>query len=293
MTKKQHTPDIEARVFAEAIPWAQKFRDKIIVIKFGGNAMIDRQLQQSFAADIIWLHAFGIHPVIVHGGGPQITQLLTALNIKTQFVDGLRVTTPEVLEVARMVLFGKINRELVGDINSHGDFAVGASGEDANTIIAKPRTTKASKGKEPSLGLVGDIDRINPTYLSNLISTGKIPVISPLGTSEDGTVYNINADIVAGALATVLGAEKLVVLTDVKGLYDKWPDESSLISQIRTTKLRKLLPTLESGMIPKVSACLNAVENGVPEAHIIDGRVYHSTLTEIFTDNGIGTMITP
>ncbi|MGB4762353.1 MAG: acetylglutamate kinase [Candidatus Saccharimonas sp.] len=292
MTKSQHTPRIEARVFAEAIPWAQKFRDKIIVIKFGGNAMIDRKLQQSFASDIIWLHTFGIHPVIVHGGGPQITQMLATLNIETRFIDGLRVTTPEVLEVARMVLFGKIGRELVGDINRHGDFAVGASGEDANTIIAKARAP--AKGEmTSSLGLVGDVDHINPAYISDLISMGKIPVVSPLGTSENSKVYNINADSVAGALATVLGAEKLVILTDVKGLYDKWPDETSLISQINTAKLRNLLPKLESGMIPKVSACLDAVESGVPEAHIIDGRVYHSTLTEIFTDNGIGTMITP
>lgn len=293
MTKKPPVHNLDTRIFTEAIPWVQKFKDKIVVIKYGGNAMLNSELQASFASDIVWLHSCGIHPVVVHGGGPQITSFLDKMGIETEFIGGLRVTTPEAMELVRMVTFGKVGRELVGLINSYGPYAVGITGEDANTLTVKRRVGKNAAGEAVDIGLVGDVDHVETSLILDLVNAGKIPVISTIGPDTDGIAHNINADVAAGAIAKALTAEKLVMLTDVQGLYRNWPDTDSLISKITTKSLRTLLPSLESGMIPKVEACLAAVEGGVPEAHIVDGREPHSILTEIFTDDGIGTMVTP
>lgn len=293
MRRNVTTPSFDTRIFTEAIPWVQKFRGKIVVIKYGGNAMLSKELQESFASDIVWLHSCGIHPVVVHGGGPQVTSFLDKVGIESEFIGGLRVTTPEAMEVVRMVIFGKVGRELVGLINNYGPYAVGITGEDANTLTVARRKGTNTAGELVDIGLVGEVTHVETGLILDLVGAGKIPVISTIGPDPDGVAHNINADIAAGAIARALQAEKLVMLTDVKGLYQDWPDTSSLISVITTKPLRKLLPKLESGMIPKIEACLDAVENGVPEAHIIDGREPHSILTEIFTDDGTGTMITP
>lgn len=293
MTQPTHAMLNDDRFFTEATLWMQKFRGKIVVIKYGGNAMIDRSLQASFASDIVWLHSCGIHPIVVHGGGPQITAFLDKLGIKSEFVDGMRVTTPEIMEVVRMVTFGKVGRDLIGLINTYGPYAVGISGEDANTLTTVKRQNAKTSKLQPEIGLVGNVETVDTSLILDLVNAGKIPVISTIGPDADGVIHNVNADIAAGAIAQALKAEKLVVLTDVPGLYRDWPDTDSLISKITTKQLRKLLPKLETGMIPKVEACIEAVDGGVPEAHIIDGRAPHSMLTEIFTDDGIGTMILP
>ncbi|WP_018350054.1 acetylglutamate kinase [Longispora albida] len=274
---------LKAATLVEALPWLGRFRDAVVVVKYGGNAMTNPELQASFAADMVFLRYAGLRPVVVHGGGPQISAMLKKLGIETAFVNGLRVTTPEVLDVARMVLVGQVNRELVGLINRHGPLAVGGSGEDGGLITAVCR--------DPELGLVGDVASVNPDWVLDALSAGRIPVISTLAPDADGVVHNLNADTAAAALAAALGAAKLVVLTDVEGLYANWPDRSSLISQLTAAELEKLLPGLESGMVPKMEACLRAVQAGVPQAHVIDGREPHSTLLEIFTSEGIGTMV--
>ncbi|AVM65136.1 MULTISPECIES: acetylglutamate kinase [Dietzia] len=285
------TPFVRARVLAEALPWLQKFHDKIVVVKYGGNAMIDDELKKAFAADMVFLRTCGLKPVVVHGGGPQITSMLTRLGMEGKFRGGFRVTTPEVMDVVRMVLFGQVGRELVGLINAHGPYAVGISGEDAGLFTAVRRTAMVD-GRPTDIGLVGDVESVDPRAVLDLIEAGRIPVVSTIAPDADGTVHNINADSAAGALAAALEAEKLIVLTDVEGLYTDWPDRSSLVTHLGTEPLERLLPSLESGMVPKMEACLRALQGGVRAAHVIDGRVEHSVLLEILTEGGIGTMVT-
>lgn len=292
MTGSDLSATQKAHTLAGALPWLQKFHDKIIVIKYGGNAMIDDDLKRAFAADMVFLRTIGIHPVVVHGGGPQITAMLSRLGMTGEFRGGFRVTTPEVMDVVRMVLFGQVGRELVGLINSHGPYAVGISGEDAHLFTASKRTVLVD-GIETDIGLVGDVTSVNPDAVLDLIAAGRIPVVSTIAPDADGVVHNINADTAAAALAEAIGAEKLVVLTDVEGLYTDWPDRSSLTSKIDVDALSALLPSLDAGMVPKMEACLRAVLGGVPSAHVIDGRVPHSVLVELFTGEGIGTMVHP
>ncbi|ORA76815.1 acetylglutamate kinase [Mycolicibacter kumamotonensis] len=280
----------KARVLAEALPWLKQLHGKIVVVKYGGNAMTDDVLKHAFAADMAFLLNCGVQPVVVHGGGPQISSMLKRLGIEGDFKGGFRVTTPEVLDVARMVLFGQVGRELVGLINAHGPYAVGITGEDAALFTAVRRSVTVD-GVATDIGLVGDVDQVNTAAVLDLIAAGRIPVVSTLAPDTDGVVHNINADTAAAALAEALQAEKLLMLTDVEGLYTDWPDTDSLISEIDTTTLEQLLPKLESGMIPKVEACLRAVRGGVPSAHIIDGRVEHCVLVELFTNAGTGTKV--
>ncbi|PQP25735.1 acetylglutamate kinase [Rhodococcus opacus] len=282
----------KAHVLAEALPWLQQFRDKVVVVKYGGNAMVDDALKTAFAADMAFLRTVGIQPVVVHGGGPQINAMLGKLGMTGEFKGGFRVTTPEVMDVVRMVLFGQVGRELVGLINAHGPYAVGISGEDAHLFTATKRTVMV-EGKPTDIGLVGDVTTVNPEAVLDLIRAGRIPVVSTIAPDSDGVVHNINADTAAAALAEAIGAEKLVVLTDVEGLYTNWPDRDSLATEIDVDALAQLLPSLDAGMVPKMEACLRAVRGGVPTAHVIDGRVAHSVLLELFTGEGIGTMVTP
>lgn len=281
----------KAGVLAEALPWLQRFHGKIVVVKYGGNAMIDEELKQAFAQDMVFLRLAGIQPVVVHGGGPQISAMLERLGLPGEFRGGLRVTTPETIDVVRMVLVGQVGRELVGLINQHGPYAVGLSGEDAGMFTAEKRT--ALVGGEPvDIGLVGDVVQVNPEAVLDIVAAGRIPVVAGVAPDVEGTVYNINADSAAAALAAALGAAKLVVLTDVEGLYSAYPDPDSLISSLTAEELEPMLPGLESGMAPKMEACLRAVRGGVPQAHVIDGRVPHSVLLEVFTTEGVGTMVT-
>jgi acetylglutamate kinase len=282
---------VKAQVLAEALPWLKQLHGKIVVIKYGGNAMTDDALRQAFAADMAFLRNCGVHPVVVHGGGPQITAMLRRLGIdEGNFRGGFRVTTPEVLEVARMVLFGQVGRELVNLINAHGPYAVGITGEDAQLFTAVRRSVTVD-GVATDIGLVGDVDTVNTAAVLDLIAARRIPVVSTLAPDAEGVVHNINADTAAAALAEALGAEKLLMLTDVEGLYTSWPDRDSLVSEIDTATLAQLLPALEAGMIPKVEACLRAVTAGVPSAHVIDGRVEHCVLVELFTNAGTGTKV--
>ncbi|MEZ0353320.1 acetylglutamate kinase [Mycobacterium sp. pR1184] len=282
---------VKAQVLAEALPWLIQLHGKIVVVKYGGNAMTDESLRQAFAADMAFLRNCGIHPVVVHGGGPQITAMLRRLGIdKGDFKGGFRVTTPEVLDVARMVLFGQVGRELVNLINAYGPYAVGITGEDAQLFTAVRRSVTVD-GVATDIGLVGDVDKVNTAAVLDLIAARRIPVVSTLAPDAEGVVHNINADTAAAALAEALGAEKLLMLTDVEGLYTSWPDRDSLVSEIDTATLAQLLPSLEAGMIPKVEACLRAVTAGVPSAHVIDGRVKHCVLVELFTHAGTGTKV--
>jgi acetylglutamate kinase len=282
----------KAEILIEALPWLERFRDATIVIKYGGNAMIDPELQAAFAADMVFLRLVGIKPVVVHGGGPQINRMLKRVGIESEFRGGLRVTTPETMEIVRMVLTGQVGRELVGLVNQHGPYAVGLSGEDARLFTAVRRGAVID-GEEVDIGQVGDVDRVDTSAVDDLIAAGRIPVIATVAPDADGVLHNVNADTAASALAVALGARKLVVLTDVPGLYTNWPDTSSLTSEIDADALEKLLPSLESGMVPKMEACLRAVRGGVPAAHVVDGRVAHSTLLEVFTEEGFGTMVVP
>ena len=269
----------------------EPLRGKIVVVKYGGNAMTDIALQTAFAADIVFLHHAGIHPVVVHGGGPQISAMLKRLGIAGEFKGGFRVTTPEVLDIARMVLFGQVGRELVNLINAHGPYAVGLTGEDARLLTAVRRRVMVD-GVATDIGLVGDVDHVNTDVVHDLIAAGRIPVISTIAPDADGVVHNINADTAAAAVAEALGAEALLMLTDVEGLYTRWPDRDSLVSEIDTDSLAHLLPTLEEGMVPKIEACLRAVTAGVPSAHVIDGRVEHCVLSGLFSSTGTKVMRT-
>ncbi|HEU0189995.1 MAG TPA: acetylglutamate kinase [Mycobacterium sp.] len=290
MSTRELPTTVKAQVLAEALPWLKQLHGKIVVVKYGGNAMTDDTLKHAFAADMAFLRNCGIHPVVVHGGGPQISAMLQRLGVAGDFKGGFRVTTPEVLDVARMVLFGQVGRELVNLINAHGPYAVGITGEDAQLFTAVRRSVTVD-GVDTDIGLVGDVDRVNTAAVLDLIAGHRIPVVSTLAPDIDGVVHNINADTAAAALAEALRAEKLLMLTDVDGLYTRWPDADSLVSEIDTATLAQLLPTLEAGMIPKVEACLRAVGGGVPSAHIIDGRVEHCVLVELFTDAGTGTKV--
>ena len=280
----------KASVLIEALPWLARYHGTTVVVKYGGNAMIDPELQRAFAADMVFLRYAGLRPVVVHGGGPQISAMLDRLGIHSEFRGGLRVTTPEAMDVVRMVLVGQVGRELVGLINGHGPFAVGLSGEDAQLFTAVRRPAYVD-GEAVDIGLVGDVDTVNASAVEDLIAAGRIPVISSVAPDAGGVLHNVNADTAAAALAVALGARKLIVLTDVPGLYTDWPDRSSLASEITAQRLEKLLPTLQSGMVPKMEACLRAVHGGVPAAHVVDGRVAHSTLLEVFTSEGFGTMV--
>lgn len=291
-------PDLSANqkvgVLIDAMPWIESFKGATVVIKYGGNAMIDDDLKRAFAQDVVHLRLLGLYPVVVHGGGPQISEMLTKLGIESEFRGGLRVTTPEAMDVVRMVLTGSVSRELVGLINDHGPLAVGLSGEDAGLLQAKRR--KATVDGEPvDVGLVGDVVKVNPAAVEDIIHAGRIPVVSTVAPDVDDptTVLNVNADTAAAAIAVALRAKKLIMLTDVEGLYASWPDRTSLVRRIHASDVEKLLPTLASGMVPKMEACLRAVRGGVSHAHIIDGREQHSILTEIFTSSGVGTMVRP
>jgi acetylglutamate kinase len=282
----------KATTLIEALPWLARFHGATVVVKYGGNAMVDAELKRSFAADMVFLRYAGIRPVVVHGGGPQISAMLKRLGIVTEFRGGLRVTTPEAMDVVRMVLFGQVGRELVGLINEHGPFAVGMSGEDAHLFTAVRRSAYVD-GEPVDVGLVGDVAQVNPNAINDLISAGRIPVVSTVAPDANGVLHNLNADTAAAALAVALQARKLVVLTDVEGLHARWPDPDSLVSQLTTAELAPLLPSLDAGMAPKMEACLRAVEGGVPAAHVVDGRVPHSILLEVFTTEGFGTMVIP
>lgn len=282
----------KAAVLIEALPWLERFHGKIVVVKYGGNAMIDDDLKRAFADDIVFLRLAGLKPVVVHGGGPQISAMLDRLGIHSEFRGGLRVTTPEAMDVVRMVLVGQVGRELVGLVNSHGPFAVGLSGEDAGLFTAQ-RQSAVIDGEQVDIGLVGDVADVNAAAVRDLIDAGRIPVVSSVAPDADGVVHNVNADTAAAALAVELGAEKLVVLTDVEGLYRDWPATDQLLPEITVAELEALVPSLASGMVPKMLACLRAVRGGVPEATVIDGRMPNSLLLEVFTDEGIGTMVVP
>jgi acetylglutamate kinase len=284
----------KAATLIESLPWLKTFHDRIIVVKFGGNAMVSEELQRTFAEDIVYLRYAGLRPVVVHGGGPQISSMLDRLGIDSEFRGGYRVTTPEAMDVVRMVLTGQINRDIVSNINKHGPLAAGLSGEDAGLFQGRKRGAVVD-GEEVDLGLVGDVIGVNPEGVIAQLDAGRIPVVSSIAPDIDdpGQSLNVNADAAAAALAVALGAAKLVILTDVAGLYSDWPNRDSLLSKIAAAELRELLPSLESGMIPKMSACLDAVDGGVPKAAIIDGRVAHSILLEVFTQSGIGTEVVP
>jgi acetylglutamate kinase len=284
----------KAAVLTEALPWIKEFAGATIVIKYGGNAMITPELQQSFADDIAFLRFAGLKPVVVHGGGPQINAMLGRLAIESEFRAGQRVTSEEAAEVIRMVLAGQVNREIVARINMNGDAAVGLSGEDADLLLATP-TTAVVDGEVVDLGRVGEIQQVNTQFLHELLDAGRVPVICSIAAEmggEAGKPLNVNADLAAAAIARRIRADKLVMLTDIEGLYRDWPDRDSLISRISPEELRELLPRLDSGMIPKMTAALEAMDAGVHQAHIIDGRVAHSLLIEVFTSEGIGTMVT-
>jgi acetylglutamate kinase len=281
----------KATTLAEALPWIARFHGQTVVVKYGGNAMVDDELRKAFAQDIVFLRYAGVRVVVVHGGGPQISAMLARLGIESTFAGGLRVTSPEAMEVVRMVLVGQVGRELVGALNQHGPFAVGLSGEDAGLFTAA-RTSAVVDGGSHDIGLVGDVVSVRPEAVLDLVEAGRIPVVATVAPDEDGLVHNVNADTAAAVLAVALDAARLVVLTDVAGLYRDYPANTEVIASIDTLELAALLPALSSGMVPKMGAALRAVEGGVPSASVIDGRVPHSLLLELLTDQGIGTMVT-
>ena len=292
MPRNREAARAKAAVLVGALPWLERFHDRIVVIKFGGNAMTDDALMDSFATDVVFLRYAGIRIVLVHGGGPQITAALDKLGVESVFRGGLRVTTPETMDVVRMVLVGQVQREIVGRLNHHGPFAVGLSGEDANLFTARRRHAIVD-GEAVDIGLVGEVTSVAPGVVQGLLADGRIPVVSSIARGEDGGIYNVNADTAAAALAIALGAEKLVVLTDVEGLYANWPDSDEVIDRLSADQLEAMLPRLSSGMVPKMDACLQAVRGGVPAAHVLDGRLPHAVLLELVTDEGIGTMVVP
>lgn len=289
----QNRPDpAKARTLAAALPWLKRYHGRTIVVKYGGNAMTDDTLKAAFAEDVAFLRFAGFKPVVVHGGGPQISAMLKRLDITSEFKGGLRVTTPEAMDVVRMVLVGQVQRELVGLINQHGPLAVGLSGEDAGLFTATATNTIVD-GEEVDLGLVGEVAKVRPEAVQDIVEAGRIPVISSVAPDENGLVHNVNADTAAAALAIALDAEKLLVLTDVEGLFRDWPDSDDVIQEISPEALEDMLPSLASGMVPKMTACLQAVRGGVPRATVVDGREEHAVLLEIFTDEGVGTQVLP
>ena len=276
----------KAKILSEALPYIREFSGRTVVIKYGGHAMETAELAARFASDVVLMRLVGMNPIVVHGGGPQITDLMRRLGKESTFVDGRRVTDAETVDIVRMALVGKVNREVVAAINRHGPYAVGLSGEDAGLIRVEQR--------DPALGFVGDVTEIDPTIIHRLVNEELIPVIATVGVDDVGQAYNINADTVAGAIAEALSAEKLVYLTDVAGIYERWPDEDSLLSQVTTTQLETLMASgaISEGMIPKIESCIAALRNGVRGAHILDGRLPHVLILEFFTREGIGTMVT-
>ncbi|MBC7275540.1 MAG: acetylglutamate kinase [Nocardioides sp.] len=293
VTHEPGRPDpAKARTLAGALPWLMEYHGKIVVVKYGGNAMTDDKLKRAFAEDIAFMRFAGFKPVVVHGGGPQISSMLDRLGIESEFRGGLRVTTPEAMDVVRMVLVGQVQRELVGLINEHGPLAVGLSGEDAGLFTAEPASTVVD-GEEVDLGQVGEVVDVRPSSVLDIIEAGRIPVVSSVAPDADGAIYNVNADRAASALAVALKAEKLLVLTDVEGLYLDWPDPEEVIGEISPEALEGILPELASGMIPKMSACLEAVKGGVKRATVVDGREEHAVLLELFTAEGVGTQVLP
>ncbi|MCF6745778.1 acetylglutamate kinase [Blastococcus sp. KM273128] len=292
---RRHDPEGDAAkvaVLTGALPWLKEFHGKVVVVKYGGHAMVDDECRRAFADDMVFLRTCGILPVVVHGGGPQITEMLGRLGIASEFRGGLRVTTPETIDVVRMVLTGQVGPDIVGLINQHGPMAVHLSGEDGGLLTAR-RTTAVVDGEPVDIGLVGDIAAVDPTPVTALLEAGHIPVVASVAPDADGVVHNVNADTAAAALAAALGAVKLVVLTDVEGLYADWPDRGSLVQQIDARELAEILPSLDAGMIPKMAACLRAVEGGVKRATVVDGRTPHALLLETFTTEGTGTMVVP
>ncbi|HVX68633.1 MAG TPA: acetylglutamate kinase [Mycobacteriales bacterium] len=280
-----------AAALVEALPWLEQFHGRTVVVKYGGNAMTEEPLRRAFAEDVVFLRYAGVKVVVVHGGGPQINAHLDKLGIEQKFTGGLRVTTPETMDVVRMVLVGQVQREIIGLINAHGPFAVGLSGEDGRLMTASRRAAMV-EGEAVDIGLVGDIDHVEPGVVEGLLADSRIPVIASVSGGADGVVYNVNADTAAAAVAVALRAEKAVFLTDVEGLYADWPASSEVISKLSAAELATMLPSLSEGMIPKMEACLRTVTGGVPAAHVLDGRVPHALLLELLTDSGVGTMVT-
>jgi acetylglutamate kinase len=306
--RQAHASVLEkAATLIEALPWLERFHGQVVLIKYGGHAMTDESLRLAFAQDVVFLRYAGLRPVVVHGGGPQISAHLDRLGMESTFRAGLRVTTAEAMDVVRMVLTGQVNRDVVGLINRHGPFAVGMSGEDAQLLTARRVGATTDDGCVVDIGHVGEVVAVNPGAVSALIADGRIPVISTVARSENGEVLNVNADTAAAALAVALGAAKIVLLTDVAGLHANWTGEpadagaspsgdgrpAEVISELTASGLTAMLPGLSGGMIPKMEACLAAVRGGVPRAHVLDGRLPHAVLLEIFTDSGIGTMVVP
>ena len=291
-TARGHVNLPKAATLVEALPWLKSFSGRTVVIKYGGHAMTSPELQQAFAEDVVFLRYCGVRVVVVHGGGPQITAHLDRLGVASEFRGGYRVTTAETVQVVRMVLVGQVNSDVVAGLNVHGPFGVGLSGEDAQLLTVERRGAMVD-GELVDIGLVGDVVDVQPAILTALLDEGKVPVVATVARGLDGELYNVNADTAASAVAIALGAEKLVVLTDVEGLYADWPSSDEVISSVTAAELAELLPALSSGMVPKMEACLRAVRGGVPRAHVLDGRVAHSVLLELFTDEGVGTMVTP
>lgn len=288
------TPRHKAEVLIEALPWLRRFAGTTVVIKYGGHAMTSPELRQAFAQDVLFLHQVGIRPVVVHGGGPQINSMLAELKIEPEFVGGLRVTTPEVMDVVRMVLTGKVQRDLVNLINVSDACAVGISGEDGGLLRARRRGSE-TEGDVPDLGLVGSVEEVDPRAVLDLLQAGRIPVVSTVAvdSADPSQVLNVNADTAAGALAVALGASKLLILTDVEGLYAKWPDPNTIVRLIGVSDAERMLAKVASGMVPKLESCVKAIRGGVPQAHMIDGRHEHSMLVEVFTTEDMGTMVLP
>ena len=289
---QQLTPQQKASVLVEALPWLERFRNATVVLKFGGNAMVDDALLDAFAADVAYLRLSGIRPVVIHGGGPQISAELKARGLTSEFKGGYRVTTAETMTVVRDVLVGQVQQQLVDLINKHGDFATGISGDQQGLLTAERRDAIVD-GEPVDIGFVGDVTHVDPSSILQILDTGRIPVISTVALGTDDNLYNVNADTAAAAIAVALSAEKLVVLTDVPGLYRNWPSTDDLISQISTDELETMMSSLETGMVPKMEACLRAVQQGVAEATVVDGRQPHCVLLEVFTDEGVGTMVVP
>ncbi len=281
-----------AEVFTDALPWLKEFHGRTVVIKYGGHAMLDENLKRAFADDIVFLRHCGIRPVVVHGGGPQISSMLTRLGFTSEFRAGLRVTTPETVDVVRMVLVGQVGRDLVGLINSHGPFAVGLSGEDAGLFTAEI-TPAIVDGEPVDIGLVGDVVEVRAQAILDLVEAGRVPVVSSVAPDSHGQLLNVNADTAAAALAVALQATKLVILTDVEGLYSDYPDPSSLVQKITGDELESVLPQIDAGMAPKMTAALRAVRGGVARATVIDGRLPHALVLEMLTTKGTGTMVLP
>lgn len=283
---------IKAQTLIESLPWLRGFHGKVVVVKLGGNAMVDEFLLESFAQDMAYLRYVGIKPVVVHGGGPQITARLAELGIETEFKGGMRVTSKEVVQIVKDVLINQISNPLATLIRNNGALSIVLSGTDSNLFRAE-KTLQLVEGEPVDLGQVGEVVQVNPRVVLESLAEGVIPVISTVAPDSAGELLNVNADLAASALAVALGAEKLVLLTDVSGLYGNWPNLDSLISEIAVADLEELIPELESGMIPKMTACVKALAGGVPRAHVIDGRVAHSILLEIFTTGGVGTLVVP